>query len=493
MRDLETSRWALLTLGVLLGGCVPAVPQGPMRAVNARIPDTYRGGGGEGRPEDDAALLEWTEVFTDPHLVALIEEALENNQELDIAVQENFLASFEVMARRGEILPTVGVGVSGGVERVSEASSQGASDEQAGLDPNLQSYSVGLYASWEIDIWNRLRNLADAAAEGLLASIEGRRFMVTVLIAEIASLYYELMALDQQREVVERNIALQSDGLRVVRLQFEAAQATSLAVARFEAELFQLRSRTYEIRQATLTTENRINFLVGRFPRPVERSSETFMTRPPTRLHAGVPSQILVNRPDVRAAEHRLEAARLDVSAARARYFPTLSLEAGVGYGAYDILRLVDTPGSVFFAIFGNLTAPLLNRTSITSGYFSADARQRQAVIGYERAILNAYIEVVTRLSLVDALDASYLVRARSVELLRQSIETANRLFAAAHADYLEVLTARRDSLAAQLELIETRKRQMIAMVQLYQALGGGWRGASRGMADDVVGPGATE
>ncbi|MGE0784039.1 MAG: TolC family protein [Sandaracinaceae bacterium] len=465
------------TAFVVLDGCVPAVPQGAMRDVNDTTPDAFRAtAGDEGTTQPNTGLVSWTDYFTDPHLVALIDEALQHNQELNIAVQENFIASYEVMARRGEIMPMFNVGAGGGVEHVSEASSQGASDEQAGLDPNLQSYSVGVFASWEIDIWNRLRNLADAAANQYLASVEGRHFMITVLVSEIASLYYELMSLDRQLVVVNNSVTLQEDALNAVRLQFQAAQTTSLAVARFEAELLEFRSRSYEIRQAIIETENRINFLVGRFPQHVERSSADFLSLTPPPIHAGMPSDILTNRPDVRAAELQMRAARLNVDAARARYFPALSLEAGIGYSSFDILRLVDTPGSVFFAIFGNITAPLLNRTQITSGYYTADAQQRQAIIGYERAILNAYIEVVNRLSLVDFLQASYLVRERRVDRLLESIDISMRLFANAHADYLEVLTARRDSLDAQLELIETKQRQLTASVRLYQALGGGWQ-----------------
>lgn len=462
---------ALVVL-VLLGGCVPELPQGAAREPNTAIPDSWGAELGDVR---SSARVNWRDFFGDEDLIYLIETALDNNQELNIAVQENFIASYEVMARRGEIYPSLSVGAVAGVDRVSEFSSQGQSDQQLGLDQNLQAYSFGVFASWEIDIWNRLRNLADAAAFRYLASVQGRYFMVTRLVAEIASLYYELMALDRQLEVVDNSIALQQHAVIAARLQWQAAQTTSLAVTRFQAELQEFQSRRYEIRQRIVETENRINFLVGRFPQPVARASDRFMEMQPRAVHAGLPSQLLENRPDIRAAELQLQAAQLDVQAARARYFPRLSLEAGIGYGAFDITRLVDTPGSLFYTIFANLTAPLLNRTGITAGYFSSDAVQRQAVINYERSILNGYIEVVNRLNLVQNLASIYEARSQRVAQLAASIDIANQLFNSAHADYLEVLTARRDSLDAQLELIETKQRQMSAAVGLYQALGGGW------------------
>jgi outer membrane protein TolC len=226
---------ALVCSALLLSGCVPALPQGEARQANTTVPDDYRSAGGE----SSTGAVAWREFFADPHLVALVDEALEHNQELNIAVQENFIASYEIMARRGEILPQLNVGAGAGLERVSESSSQGVSDEVNNVAPNLQSYGFGLYATWEVDIWNRLRNLADAAANEYLASVQGRYFMTTVLVSEIASLYYELMALDRQLEVVSNTIVLQSDALAMVRLQWQAGRTTALAVRRFEAELLE--------------------------------------------------------------------------------------------------------------------------------------------------------------------------------------------------------------------------------------------------------------
>ena len=483
----------LLLVALVAAGCVPDLPQGEPLEADREVPDgwstsggedTGSAGGGAGESSRPSAQVDWREFFSDPHLVALIETALAQNQELNIMVQENLLASYEIMVRRGEYLPRLGVGASAGIERVGRNSSQGRSDEMAGLDEDLQDYRFGLSASWEIDVWRRMRNARDAAQLRYLATIEERGFMVTRLVAEIASLYYELLALDQQAEVVAHSIELQRDTLELLRLQMQAARATALAVSRFEAELADFESRQYDIRQRIVETENRINFLVGRFPQPVERNSGSFMETEPAVMRAGLPTELLENRPDVRAAELQMEAAELDVRSARARFYPALSLEAGVGYGSFDIRHLIDTPGSLLYNLFANLTAPLLNRNAITAGYYSADARQRQAVIGYERAILTAYMEVVNRLSLIENLGRSFEARARRVERLTDSIEISNTLFDSARADYLEVLTARRDSLDAQMELIETKQRQMTAAVRLYQALGGGWSREASARAD---------
>lgn len=479
---------ALAIAGLALGGagCVPALPQGAPREPSVALPETYGGDVGaetEGAAGESSADVAWDELFGDPLLVSLIARALDRNQELNIEVQENLIASYEVMARRGEIFPSVGVGASAGVEHVSHTSSQGQADELTGVGATLQGYSFGLFVSWEIDIWNRLRNQADAAAYRYLASVHGRYFMATRLVAEIASLYYELMALDRQLEVVEGTIALQRSALDAVRVQFQAARTTAVAVARFEAELRDYESRQYEIRQRIVEAENRVRFLCGGLPGPVRRATERFMDMEPRPLRAGVPDQLLSRRPDIRQAELGLEAARLDVSAARARFYPALSLEAGIGFGSFDVTRLLE-PESLLFHLFGNLTAPLINRSGITADYYSSDARQRQAVLEYERTVLQAFVEVRNRLSLVGNLERTFELRRQRVQRLREAMEMSNRLFLAARADYLEVLTARRDTLEAELELIETKQRQMAAVVGLYQALGGGWRRVELGLDD---------
>ncbi len=469
---------------LILASCAPSLPQGAARDPNTNVPDAFAGL----RDSSNSGLVEWQTFFTDPHLVALIDTALDNNQELNITVQEILITNNEILAARGEYLPRLGFGAGAGVEHVGQFTSQGQSDENLDIPDNLQSYSFGLYAGWEIDIWGRLRNLANAAVYRYLASMQGRNFMVTRLVTEIASSYYELMALDRQLEVVQNNIALMENSLQIVRLQLQAARTTSLAVARFEAELRNYQSRQYTIQQQIVEAENRINFLVGRFPQPVERSTAGFMDLEPPAISVGVPSDLLENRPDVLQAELQLEAAQLDVSAARAAFYPTLGIEGVIGYQSYDITKLVNTPDSLLYGLFASVFAPLLNRTGLRADYYSANSRQMQAVLQYERAILTAFIEVSNRVALIRNIAQSYELKQQQVDRLIESIDIAMRLFNSARADYLEVLTTRRDSLEAQMELIEMKQRQMIATVTLYQALGGGWRGTERplpGQSDD--------
>jgi NodT family efflux transporter outer membrane factor (OMF) lipoprotein len=453
--------------------------ENPPRDARKEIPDYFLKPNG---PADAAPATEnmgkksWKDLFSSPELQGLIQLALKNNQELNVRMQEVIIAQTEVAARRGEFWPKVNAGVGAGLEKVGDYTSQGFADKLTGVPQNLGNFAFGLTASWEVDIWGKLRSAAKAANFRYLAGIEGQRFMTTQLVSEIARSYYELIALDNQLDVLNRNIKLQQDALEVVRIEKTAAKVTLLAVKRFEAEVLKNRSRLYDLEQERVQTENRINFLVGRFPQPVARNPAELQTPLPATIRSGIPSQMLENRTDVQQAELALEAAKLDVHVARTKFYPALSIDAGVGYQTFNIAHIVSTPESLIYNIAGNLTAPLLNRSGIEADYRAANARQLQSVFNYEKTLLQAFTDVVNQLVKFQNLQKSYDLQQQQVDTLSQSVEISNVLFQSARADYMEVLLTRRDSLDAQMELIETRKRLLVGMVNIYQSLGGGWQ-----------------
>jgi outer membrane protein TolC len=235
-------------------------------------------------------------------------------------------------------------------------------------------------------------------------------------------------------------------------------------------------SHRYDIQQRITETENRINFLVGRFPQPVKRTSSAFYEISFDTLRTGVPSQLLENRPDVRQAELELSAAELDISVAKARFYPSLSIAAGIGYQAFDPKLLITTPESMIYNLAGELLMPVLNRNAIVASYNTANAKQIQSAYNYERSILNSYIEVANRLSRISNLQQSYDLKTRQVQALNASVDIARTLYSSARADYMEVLLTQRDALESTMDLIETRTEQLRTSVELYRALGGGWR-----------------
>lgn len=469
---------ALVGACLLASACVPALTDTKAREPNKVTPQNFGASSGATKAAGskvNAGARSWRDFFPDPQLAGLIDTALKNNQELNAQLQEMLIAKYEIMAARGEYMPKLSAGVGAGVDKVSEYSSQGVSDEAHDVANPLQDYRLGFSASWEVDIWKRLRNAAKAAAMRYLATLDGRNFVITGLVAEISGSYYELMALDNQLGVLKNNIEIQQNALEVMKLEKAAARVTQLAVQRFEAEVLKNQSKRFRIEQQIIETENRINFLVGRFPQPVARSSDQFNQPLPEVIEAGIPSQLLENRPDIRQAQHELEATKLDVEVAKARFYPAFSIEAGVGYQAFNVKHLVATPESLVANLAGNLSAPLINRQGIKAEYFAANARQLQAVYNYERTVLKAFTEVANQVALVDNLRQTYELQAQQVKLLEESIAVSNVLFQSARADYMEVLLTRRDALESQMELIETKLQQRLALVNIYHALGGGW------------------
>jgi multidrug efflux system outer membrane protein len=429
----------------------------------------------------NTATVKWKNFFTDPNLVALIDTALHNNQELNVTLQEIEIARNEVRARKGEYLPFVGIGASAGVDKHGRYTARGSSEATTEIMPGketpepLQNYMMGAYATWEVDIWNKLHNAKKSAVCRYLATVEGKNFVVTNLIAEIANSYFELLALDNQLDLVKQNIEIQSDALLIVRQQKQAARVTELAVRRFEAQVLNTRSLQFGIQQSITEMENHLNFLVGRYPQPIQRDSQNFNSLIPNTIQAGIPSQLLENRTDVKQAELQLVAAKLDVKVAKARFYPSLGISAGIGFEAFNPSYLIKSPQSLLYSLAGDLTAPLINRNAIKAAYYSANAMQIQAVYNYERILLNAYIEVANQLSMINNLGNTYDLKAQEVQALTQSITISNNLFRSARADYMEVLLTQRDALESRFELIETKKQQMNAMVNIYHALGGGW------------------
>lgn len=453
---------------------IPAIAD---KQENKNLPASYA----DSQDSTNTAKVKWKEYFTDPYLSALIDTALQNNQELNITLQEIQIAANEVRASKGEYLPSVGVRAGAGVDKVGRYTNIGAMEEETEIKPGkampdpVPDFLVGLYANWEVDIWSKLHNQKKAAVTRYLASVEGRNFVVTTLIAEVANSYYELLALDNQLEIVQKNIEIQNNQLEIVKLQKEATRVTELAVRKFQAQMLNTQSLQFDIKQQITETENKINFLLGRYPQPIARSSKGFSEQVPAIVHAGIPSALLANRPDIRQAELELAAARIDIKVAKARFYPSLGITGGIGWNAFSPSYLFTTPASLAYSLAGDLVAPLVNKNAIKASYQSASAKQIQAVYNYQRTILNAYKEVANQMAKIGNLEKSYDLKSKEVEALTQSIDISNDLFKSSRADYMEVLMTQRDALESKFELIETKKAQMNAVVNIYQALGGGW------------------
>lgn len=440
------------------------------------LPETFNGT----TSSENSSQIGIEEFFNEPTLTGLIHQALAGNQELKILAQDVQIASNEIFARRGAYLPFITLGGGAGLDKPSLYTLDGAVENGVPFAPGkffpdpLPNFIYGANLTWQIDIWRQLRNARDAATLRFFATNEGRNYAVTRLVAEIAENYYQLMALDKRIEILDQTIALQEASLDVARKKMAAARGDELAVQRFLAEVRKNQSEKLIVNQEIIEVENRINFLVGRFPQPVERMNVDFIDLNLHALSMGVPAQLLQYRPDVRQAERDLASNGLDVKVARANFYPRLVINSGVGYQAFNMKYLFTSPEALIYNIAGDVVAPLVNRKAIQAEYSTANARQLQSVYNYQRVVLNAFTEVINRMTKVENYRRSIEIKKKQLEALEKSVDLASKLFQRARVDYMDVLFAQRDMMDARTVLVQTKQEQLSAIINTYQALGGG-------------------
>ena len=341
---------------------------------------------------------------------------------------------------------------------------------------NLPDYFVSLQANWEIDIWGKLKSKKKAAFVRYLSSIEGRNLLVTNLIAEVATTYYELLALDIELEIIEETIQLQNNALDIIRIQKQAGVANELAIKQFESQVLNFKSLEFELIQKINENENKLNFLLGRFPQKITREKLNFTSALPTQIKEGIPSQLLQNRPDIKRAELELLATNWSLKAAKAAFYPSFNITASLGYQAFNTEFLFVSPQSLAYNVLGGLTTPLINRSAIKAQYKNAKANQMEAMYQYQKSVLNGYVEVANELSAIQNLETILKLKTDEVNALSSSVSISGDLFKSGRATYFEVLMTQKNALQSRLELVTTKKRQFIATVSIYKALGGGWQ-----------------
>jgi outer membrane protein, multidrug efflux system len=464
-----------ITCGMLLVLSACQIPKLRQTELGVGLPASYNGAASP----DNSAQLRVDEFYNDPTLTRLVCQAVATNRELKILEEEVQVARNEFLSRQGAFLPLVGVRATAGWDRHSVFTPEGAAEKQLEYRPGKHfpttpgDFLAGFNFLIPLDIWRELRNARDAAVQRYLAAIERRNYFVTRMVADIAENYYGLMALDQRLATLDRIIEFQQQSLEVAKRNFAAGRATDLPVQRFQAEVRKNQSEKLIVRQEIVEVENRINFLAGRFPQRVERNSAGFFDLTIHALSMGVPAQLLQNRPDIRQAERELAAAGLDVKVARAHFFPRVDIAGGIGYQAFNPKYLFN-PEALILNAAGELTAPLINKMAIRAEYRTANARQLESVYNYQRVILNAVTEVVNRLAMVENYSRSIELKRQQLQALEAAVDVANKLFGAARVEYIDVLFTQRDLLDARTVYINTKRQQLSAIVNTYQALGGG-------------------
>jgi NodT family efflux transporter outer membrane factor (OMF) lipoprotein len=428
------------------------------------------------------ASVNWREYFTDNNLQNLLDEAVKNNPDLQMALQRIEISRSSVKLANGALLPQVSLNVGGSVQRFGLYTMDGAGNSTTQITPgqtiptNLPDMYLGMQSSWEIDIWEKLRHQRESAISTYLASVEGTNFVISTLVADVASDYTELLALDNELALVQQTITKQQEALEVIQLQKEVGRANELAVQQFHAQLLNTKILEKNIQQQVIEVENKINFLLGNYPKPIKRNKDVFAHELPVQIASGFPSQLLANRPDIREAEFKIQATQFDLQAAKAAFYPNFTITASLGFQAFNPEFLFSSPASIAYSVFGTLVAPIINMNALKAQFNTAQANQLTAMYHYQKTVLNAYVEVANQLVAIENLQQVNLLKTQQNALLKKSVETSGELYKTARATYLEVLLAQQNALQSNIELIGVIKQQRLSAINIYKALGGGWK-----------------
>jgi NodT family efflux transporter outer membrane factor (OMF) lipoprotein len=466
---------------LIAGGLFSCASQRPEYPEVRQAPATYTA---NGDTTSTIARIPVRTFFRDSLLLKLIDEALRENLDLKKAYQRVMISQAALRASKGAFIPTLNGVANAGQRRFGDYTMDGIGNYDTNFSENigddkriperLPDYYVGLQSTWEIDVWGKLRNAKRAAAARVLASEQGRRWLSTMVVTEVASLYYDLLSLDNEMAIVNKNLLLQERAVEVIKVQKMAGRANELGVRQLTAQVLNTQGLRSRLKQEIVEVENRLNFLLGRFPQPIERGNPIMEQQLPESLHVGVPAQMLTRRPDVQSAALSLEAARADVNAARAAFFPTIALSASVGLQSFDITKLFSA-GSLAYSVLGGLTAPILNRHQISTQFRISTAAGYEAFYEYQQVSIGAYRDVMNNLARIDNYDSMSRYKTEELNDLNLAVQASNDLFATGFATYLEVIAAQRGALDAELMLAEVRRDQFKAVIDLYRSLGGGW------------------
>jgi multidrug efflux system outer membrane protein len=455
---------ALVAAAVCVSGCMVG-PDYRRPAVDA--PASFAG-----MPADAtaAADTEWWKQFGDPLLDRLIAEALAGNKDLRIAAARVEQAAGVLVQARSPLFPQINYQAGAGRYRFSE---QSTTATPLGLSNPTDYGTVLAGASWELDLWGRIRRLSEAAQANVFATEAARRGVVLTLVAQVATSYVQLRSLDAQLAIALRTRETYAASLKLTQDKFEFGQVSLMQVAQVQSQLETAAARIPQIRTQIKLTENALAILLGRNPGPIPRGkSITELTPPP--VPAGVPSELLERRPDIAQAEQQLVAANAQIGAAKALYFPTISLTGALGTSSTDLGNLFNGPTRVWNFV-GGVTGPIFQGGAIAGQVASAEAAQRAALASYERAVQHAFADVDQALAVRTDAAEQVAAQQRLVRALGDYSELSRLLFDGGYAPYSTVLQAEQQLFPEELNLAAARGQALASVIAIYRAMGGGW------------------
>ncbi|WP_457097817.1 efflux transporter outer membrane subunit [Lysobacter sp. P5_B9] len=434
-------------------------------------PGAYRFQGAEAPTISTLAdVAPWWQGFHDEALDSLVREGLANNRDLRVAVARVDEFAARLAAVHGEAYPQVGYGASASRQR---ASTRGATPFPSGVDPISESYSAGLSASWELDLWGRIRRDTEAARADLLATDHARRGVALTLVASIVVGYINLLDLDRQLKVSEDTVTGRKASVDLFRTRLEGGVISDFEMQQVVAEYESAVAAIPQLERVIAQQEDALSVLVGRNPGPIVRAQSLKSLGMPA-VPGDLPAELLERRPDILQAEQQLAAANARIGVARALYFPSISLTGTGGFASADLDSLFTGPARTW-SFVGQLLGPLFAGGSIKATNQQAEARREQALAVYESTIQNAFRDVDDFLIAVRTTREVEASLDRRVTALLRGVELARIRYDNGYSDYLEVLDTERSLFSAQLALSGAQGDSYRAMVGLYRAMGGDW------------------
>jgi len=457
-------RWPCLLAAAALAGCT----LGP----DYRRPEIQAPAAFQYEPKDAAATADtlWWKQFQDPVLDALIAEALQHNTNVQIAAANVEQAAALLTQTRSQLFPTVGYGASAGRERAREP----AFAAQIPNYPNPASaYQAALQASWEIDLWGRIRRQSEAAYANVLATDEARRGVILTLVAQVANSYLQLRGLDAQLNVAKQTLQTYQESVDLFTLQFQYGQVSQMNVAQAQSQYETAAAQIPLIESQIAQTQSSLAVLVGRDPGPIVRGKSVYDLQLP-QVPAGVPSALLERRPDLLQAEQQLIAANAQIGAAKALYFPTISLTGAYGNASADLSKLFTGPAKVW-SYAGTLAGPIFTFGAVSGQVAQAEAAQNAALLNYQLSIRNAFADVDNALIANQKLHEQLDAQVKLVAALQQYSDLARLQYDGGYSPYSTVLQAEQALFPAELNLASIRAQLFASAVNIYKAMGGGW------------------
>ncbi len=421
-------------------------------------------------PQDSLSMADvsWKDMFSDTYLKQYIEEGLQNNLDIRVAIQQIAAAEAYMKQGKASYFPTLNANAQVTHQELSENSQFG------GLFSSLDQYELSANLSWEADIWGKIRSNKRAGEASYLQTVAAHQAVKTQLVSAIASTYYQLLALDAQLEITNQTIATRDSSVYTIKALKDAGQVTQVAVDQNIAQYNNAKALKVDLEAAIFKTENAFNLLLGRPAETVNRSALT-QQQLNADIKLGVPATLLSNRPDVIAAEYSLINAFELTNVARSNFYPSLTLTASGGFQSLELDELFNA-NSLFATLVGGLTQPIFNKRQIKTQHEVAVAQQEQALLNFKKTLLTAGNEVSNALYDYDAETEKFEYRQNEVEALRQAEANSEELLKNGYANYLDLLTARESALNAELNVIDNKLQQLLSVVNLYEALGGGWK-----------------